>query len=56
MLSAETKKLLRHITLVGIIISFALLYLGPVTIGSAALTIAGLVVTAMVVALAIVAF
>lgn len=44
MISTETKRKLRHVVLAGTIASFPLLYLGPVTLESAAVTLAGLVV------------
>ncbi len=56
MLSAQTRKRLRHVTLAGIGLSFLLLYLGPITIGSGALTTAALLVTAVVCVLAVLAF
>ena len=43
MLSTKTKKQLRNVALGGIVLSFVLLYLGPVTLESDAVTIAGLV-------------
>ena len=42
MLSDATKQKLRHVVLLGTIVSFPLLYLGPVTLESAAVTVAGL--------------
>ena len=43
MLSANSKRRLRHVVLVGTCISFPLLYMGPVTLESATVTLAGLV-------------
>lgn len=43
MLSADRKKQLRHVALVGIMLSFPLLYLGAVTLEQAALTTVALV-------------
>ena len=42
-LSIETKKLLRHVSLAGVLLTFVLLYLGGVSIESSALAAAGLV-------------
>jgi hypothetical protein len=42
-LSIETKKLLRHVSLVGVLLTFVLLYLGAVSVESTALAITGLV-------------
>ena len=44
MLSTETKRALRHVVLAGTLLSFPLLYLGPATFESAAVTTAGLAV------------
>ena len=43
MLSTKTKKQLRNVALGGVLVSFALLYLGPVTLESTAVTVAGLI-------------
>lgn len=43
MLSTKTKKQLRNAALGGIIASFVLLYLGPVTLNNDAVTVAGLI-------------
>ena len=56
MLSAATKRKLRHIVLAGTIISFPLLYLGPVTLDNAAVTLAGLAVGVVTAVLAWLAF
>ncbi len=56
MLSDATKQKLRHIALLGTIVSFPLLYLGPVTLESAAVTVAGLVVAGATAVLAWLAF
>ena len=56
MLSGQTKQKLRHVVLVGTIVSFPLLYLGPVTLESAAVTMAGLVVAGVTSVLAWLAF
>ena len=42
-LSIETKKLLRHVSLGGVFLTFVLLYLGAVSIESTALAVTGLV-------------
>ena len=44
MISANWKKKLRHLVLVGTLISFPLLYMGPVTLESSLVTMAWLVV------------
>ena len=56
MLSAATKRRLRHVVLAGTIVSFPLLYLGPVTLEDAAVTLAGLAVGVVTAALAWLAF
>lgn len=56
MLSAATKRKLRHVVLAGTIISFPLLYLGPITLDSAPVTLAGLVVGVVTAVLAWLAF
>ena len=56
MLSAATKRKLRHVVLAGTIVSFPLLYLGPVTLEEAAVTLAGLVVGIVTAVLAWFAF
>lgn len=56
MLSVNTKKLLRHAALAGVVLSFVLLYVGAVTLASGPLTIAALAVTALVCLIAIAAF
>ena len=43
MLSADMKKRLRPVALAGILLTFVLLYLGPVTLENDVVTIAGLV-------------
>lgn len=50
-ISTETKKLMRHISLAGVLLTFVLLYVGAVSVESTELAIAGLVsggVTALV--------
>lgn len=44
MISANWKKKLRHLVLIGTIVSFPLLYLGPVTLENSIITLAGLIV------------
>ena len=56
MLSDTTKQRLRHVVLLGTIISFPLLYLGPVTLENATVTLAGLVVAGATAVLAWLAF
>ncbi len=56
MLSAKTKRTLRHVVLAGTIASFPLLYLGPVALESAAVTTAGLITAGVTAALAWIAF
>ena len=56
MLSAATKRKLRHVVLAGTIASFPLLYLGPVTFQEPAVTIAGLAVGIVTAVLAWLAF
>ncbi len=56
MLPDATKQRLRHVALLGTIVSFPLLYLGPVTLESAAVTLAGLAVAAATAVLAWLAF
>ncbi len=56
MLSDPKKQRLRHVVLLGTIVSFPLLYLGPVTLESAAVTVAGLVVAGVTAVLAWLAF
>lgn len=56
MLSDTTKQRLRHAVLLGTIISFPLLYLGPVTLENAAVTLAGLIVAGATAVLAWLAF
>ena len=56
MLPDATKQKLRHVALLGTIASFPLLYLGPVTLESAAVTVAGLLVAAATAVLAWLAF
>lgn len=56
MLSAATKRRLRHVVLAGTIVSFPLLYLGPVTLQEPAVTLAGLAVGVVTAALAWLAF
>ncbi len=51
-LSAEMKRKLRHVVLAGTIVSFPLLYLGPVTLENAAVAVAGLAVAGATAALA----
>ena len=55
-LSDANKQKLRHAVLLGTIVSFPLLYLGPVTLESAAVTVAGLVVAGVTAVLAWLAF
>ncbi len=52
MLSTEMKRKLRHVVLAGTVISFPLLYLGPVTLENAVVTVAGLAVAGATAALA----
>ena len=56
MLPDATKQKLRHVALLGTIVSFPLLYLGPVTLESAAVTIAGLAIAGAMAVLAWLAF
>ena len=56
MLPGATKQKLRHVALLGTIVSFPLLYLGPVTLESTAVTVAGLVVAGVTAVLAWLAF
>ena len=56
MLSTDTKKKLRHLVLLGTIISFPLLYIGPVTLESASITIVGLAVAGVTAVAAWIAF
>ena len=56
MLPDATKQELRHIALLGTVVSFPLLYLGPVTLEIAAVTVAGLVVAGATAVLAWLAF
>ena len=56
MLSAATKRKLRHVVLAGTIVSFPLLYLGPVTLGEPVVTLAGLAVGVVTAILAWLAF
>ena len=56
MLSASTKKRLRHVALVGVVVSFVLLYVGPVTLASVPMTAVALAVTAAVAVVAALAF
>lgn len=56
MLSTDAKKKLRHMVLVGTITSFPLLYLGPVTLESAPVTLAGLAVAGVTAVAAWIAF
>ena len=44
MISANLKKKLRHLVLIGTIISFPLLYIGPITLENSLITAAGLTV------------
>ena len=56
MLSMNTRKRLRHVALVGVIVSFVLLYMGAVTLASMPVTVVALVVTAAVAVVSAVAF
>jgi len=56
MISAKTKQRLRHAALAGTLVSFPLLYLGPVTLESPAVTLAGLAAAGITAALAWLAF
>lgn len=56
MLSTQRKKQLRNVALGGILLSFVLLYLGPVTLENAAVTIAGLVAAGITAVIAWLAF
>ena len=56
MLPDATKQRLRHVVLLGTIVSFPLLYLGSVTLGSAGVTVAGLAVAVATAVLAWLAF
>jgi hypothetical protein len=47
MLSNATKKRMRHLALAGVGASFVLLYVGAVSLDSAALTLAGLITAAI---------
>lgn len=56
MLSASAKRKLRHVVLAGTVASLPLLYLGAVTLESAAVTLAGLAVAGVTAVLAWLAF
>ena len=56
MISADTKRKLRHAALAGTLVSFPLLYLGPVTLENPAVTLAGLAAAGVTAALAWLAF
>ena len=56
MLSADTKRKLRHAALAGTLVSFPLLYLGAVTLENPAVTLAGLAAAGVTAALAWLAF
>ena len=56
MLPGDARRWLRHLALVGMAASFPLLYVGAVTLESAAVTGAGLVVAGVVAVIAWVAF
>lgn len=56
MIPKEMKPKLRNAALVGTLVSFPLLYLGPVTLESPAVTLAGLVVAGATAVLAWLAF
>ncbi len=56
MLSAATKRKLRHVVLAGTVVTFPLLYLGPVTLQEPAVTVAGLAVGIVTAVLAWLAF
>ena len=56
MLSDAAKARLRHVALLGTVATFPLLYLGTVTLESAAVTVAGLVVAGVTAVLAWIAF
>lgn len=53
---ADARRWLRHLALAGMAASFPLLYMGAVTLESAAVTAAGLVVAGVVAVIAWVAF
>jgi hypothetical protein len=55
-LSAGMKKRLKPVSLVMVLLSFVLLYLGPVTLENDVVTIAGLVVSGVTAAIAWLAF
>jgi hypothetical protein len=55
-LSTKTKLRLRTVSLFGILLSFVLLYLGPVTLESDAVTIAGLVTAGLTAAVSWLSF
>ena len=56
MLPGDARRWLRHLALAGMTASFPLLYVGAVTLESAAVTAAGLVVAGVVAVIAWVAF
>ena len=56
MVPADARRWLRHLALAGMAASFPLLYMGAVTLESAAVTAAGLVVAGVVAVIAWVAF
>ncbi len=56
MIPKEAKPKLRHATLAGTLVSFPLLYLGPVTLENPGVTLAGLAVAAATAILAWLAF
>ena len=56
MLSTNRKKQLRNVALGGILLSFVLLYTGPVTLESSAVTIAGLIVASVTAVIAWLSF
>ncbi len=56
MVLREARRWLRHLALAGMAASFPLLYVGAVTLESAAVTAAGLVVAGVVAVIAWVAF
>ena len=56
MLSTQRKKQLRTVALFGILLSFLLLYLGPVTLDNAAVTVIGLALAGITAAISWLAF
>lgn len=56
MLSSELRRRLQHVALAGMALSLPLLYVGAVTLESAAVTVAGLIVAGAVAAVSWLAF